>query len=339
MIELRRRMNDSPLLNEVLRTLKLEADAIHSLASRLDAKNSTESPQWLHALTLLNTSLEKGGKIVVTGIGKSGKIAQKIAATLSSTGSYSVYLHPTEGLHGDLGFLQNSDVILALSYTGNTEELLRILPAFKSRKIALISITGNPKSQLALASDAVIDAHVTQEACPHNLAPTTSTTLALAIGDALSVALMQLRGFQAAHFAQNHPGGSLGKKLNLTVEDVMHRGAAVALVTPDAPMDQVVVASTDKKLGGVLVCEGKLLRGIVTDGDIRRALAHREKFFQMKASEVMTKNPVTASPEMLAREALSLMENRPSQISVLPVVNPQGEWLGVIRLHDLIQSF
>lgn len=336
-------MNDpqhlKTLFGEISRTLKLEGDAILGLAARIGGPETPAAKPWLQALDLFRTALSQGGKIVVTGVGKSGKIAQKIAATLSSTGSYSVYLHPTEGMHGDLGFIQPKDVILALSYTGNTEELLRIVPAFKHMKIPIVAITGNPRSQLAASSDVVLDAHVEQEACPHNLAPTTSTTLALAIGDALSVALMGVTGFDSQGFAKNHPGGSLGRKLHLTVGEAMHRGDAVAVVPPETPMDQVVVASTTKHLGAVLVCQGAKLLGIVTDGDIRRALKHREKFFSMRAQDVMTANPITASPEMLAREALSLMENRPSQISVLPVVNPQGEWQGLIRLHDLIQSF
>lgn len=332
-------MNDSALLNDVVRTLKTEGEAIETLAQNLSVSDSPSARQWTLAIRLLNASLEKNGKIVVTGVGKSGKIAQKISATLSSTGSFSVFLHPTEGLHGDLGYVRENDVVLALSYTGNTEELLRILPSFKDRKIPILSITGNPKSQLALQSDAVLDGSVKEEACPHNLAPTTSSTLALAMGDALALALMRLRGFDSDAFAKNHPGGSLGRKLHLTVSEVMHRGDEVAVVSRQTPMDQVIIASTQKKLGAVAVCENGELLGIITDGDLRRALSHREKFFNLQAKEVMTKAPVTASPEMMATEALSLMQNRPSQISVLPVINPKNEFLGIIRLHDIIQTF
>jgi arabinose-5-phosphate isomerase len=334
-------MNDVQLLNEVIRTLKLEGEAISDLAQTVATATGPHAKQWLLAIRLLNASLEKNGKIVVTGVGKSGKIAQKISATLSSTGSFSVFLHPTEGLHGDLGYVRENDVVLALSYTGNTEELLRILPSFKDRKIPIIAITGNPKSQLGLQSSAVLDASVKEEACPHKLAPTTSSTLALAVGDALAIALMRLRGFDSQSFAKNHPGGSLGRKLHLTVSEVMHQGDGVAMVSADTPMDQVIIASTQKKLGAVAVCDGpqQKLLGIITDGDIRRALSHREKFFGLKAKEVMSSSPITASPEMMAVEALALMQNRPSQISVLPVINPKSEFLGLIRLHDIIQAF
>ena len=178
-----------------------------------------------------------------------------------------------------------------------------------------------------------------QEACPHNLAPTASTTLALALGDALAVALMQLRGFDAQAFARNHPGGSLGNRLTLRVADIMHSREQVPTVPGHASMDEVVVASTHKKLGAVLVVEGEALLGIITDGDLRRALQHREKFFQLTAAEVMTRSPVFATPQMMATAALDLMENRPSQISVLPVVDEAGHWKGLVRLHDLVRAF
>lgn len=323
------------------RVLQMEGRAILQCSERIQA-----NPEgFTKAISLMQSSLEKGGKIVVTGIGKSGKIGQKIAATLASTGSFSVFLHPTEGLHGDLGIVTPNDCILALSYTGNTEELLRLLPALKTLRVSIIGLGGKAKSQLATSCDAWIDAAVDVEACPHNLAPTTSTTLALALGDAIAVTLMQLRGFDEKSFAQNHPGGSIGKKLNLTVEQIMHQGDDVGTVTAQASMDEVVVLSGQKKLGAVLVVEntgagaGKKLLGIITDGDIRRALQHREKFFTMLASQVMTAEPTTASPEMKALSALELMENRPSQISVLPVVDADGNWVGVLRLHDLVKSF
>lgn len=307
--------------------------------NRLEKSGSFESDQFVKSVELLNAALDRGGKIVCTGVGKSGKIAQKIAATLSSTGSQATFLHPTEGLHGDLGFIQSQDAILALSHTGNTEELIRILPAFKAMKTPIIGLTGNPKSLLAGSADALIVSTVDQEACPHNLAPTTSTTLALALGDALAVSLMELRKFDAESFAKNHPGGSLGRRLNLKVSDICHQGDAVGTTHADALMDQVAILATHKRLGGILVVEGKKLLGVITDGDIRKALSHREKFFQLRAKEVMTSHPVTVSPDMPARDALSLMENRPNPISILPVVNTSGEWIGVIRLHDLIKSF
>jgi len=332
-------MKDVELLSEIRRTLTLEGETILTTARTLENPADARATAWLKAVKLVNAALDAGGKVVVTGIGKSGKIASKISATLSSTGSQAFYLHPTEGLHGDLGFVQAKDVVLAMSYTGNTEELLRILPAFKALKTPIIAITGNLRSHLAEMSDVVIDASVAQEACPHNLAPTTSTTLSLAIGDALAVTLMKLRNFDAESFARNHPGGSIGRKLNLSVADAMQKGENIGLVNEDTMMDQVVVVATQKRLGAVLVVRGKTLLGLITDGDIRKALSYREKFFQLRADAVMTKNPATAIPEMPARDAIALMENRKSQISVLPVVDRDGNWIGLLRLHDLLQTF
>lgn len=335
-------------IQEACRVLELESQSLAQCAHRLreSAKQSpigVEASNWNHAVELMNTTLNRGGKIVVTGVGKSGKIAQKIAATFSSTGSAAVYLHPTEGLHGDLGLISRGDCVLALSYTGNTEELLRLLPSLKHLQTPLIGLGGKSHSQLASHCTAWIDGAVEKEACPHNLAPTTSTTLALALGDALAIALMQLRGFNPGDFALNHPGGALGKRLNLHVSDLMKTGNSLAIASGDATMDDVIRLSTEKKLGAVLILDsnGKL-EGIVTDGDLRRALQHREKFFSFRAAEIMTKKPATCAPEMMAYDALKLMENRPSQISVLPVVESQGQCvgqcIGLIRLHDLVQA-
>lgn len=332
-------MKDADLLTEIRRTLTLEGESILATARSLENAADARATAWVKATKLVQGALDAGGKVVAAGIGKSGKIANKVAATLASTGSPAIYLHPTEGLHGDLGFIQPKDVLLAFSYTGNTEELLRILPAFKALKTPIVAVTGNSRSRLAELADAVIDASVAQEACPHNLAPTTSTTLSLAIGDALAVTLMKLRNFDAESFARNHPGGSIGRKLNLSVADAMQKGDAVGLVEESTPMDQVVVVATQRRLGAVLVVKGKSLVGLITDGDIRKALTHRERFFQMRASEVMTARPTTAIPEMPARDALALMENRKSQISVLPVVDRDGNWVGLLRLHDLLQTF
>jgi arabinose-5-phosphate isomerase len=251
----------------------------------------------------------------------------------------AVFLHPTEGLHGDIGLIRSNDAILALSYTGNSDELVRLIPSLKSMGTSVIGLGGNFGSKLASLSDVWLDAYVETEACPYNLAPTTSTTLALAMGDAIAITLMQLRGFDSQSFANFHPGGSLGRRLNLNVEDLMHTGDAVPIVSPLATMEEVVIVSTQKKLGAVLVVESHRLLGIITDGDLRRSLKHREKFFHMKAQEVMTVQPVTASPGMKAELALQLMEERASQISVLPVIDDQGYWKGLLRLHDLIRSF
>jgi arabinose-5-phosphate isomerase len=271
-------------------------------------------------------------------VGKSGKVAQKIAATLCSTGSLAVYIHPTEGLHGDLGLIQPFDVVLALSNTGNTDEVVRLLPSLKNLGVKIVGMGGNLNSILATRCDAWIDAEVENEACPHGLAPTTSTTLALALGDAIAVTLMQLKGFDQYSFALNHPGGGLGKRLHLRVQDLMHSGEKLPLIGPLDTMEKVVMASSEKKLGAVLVVEKDRLLGIITDGDLRRALQHQEKFFKLKAQEVMTQNPVTARPEMMAHSALKLMEDRPSQINVLPVVDEHHHYRGLLRLHDLLST-
>lgn len=325
------------VLAEVKRVLTLEGQAILACVDRLGKESSAESIR--KGMTFLHDALSRGGKIVVTGIGKSGKVGQKIAATLNSTGSLAVFLHPTEGLHGDLGVVIPGDVVLALSYTGNTEELLRLLPSLKSRKIPVVAITGNSKSKLALQADAWMDGFVSQEACPHNLAPTSSTTLTLALGDAIATTLMQMRGFDPHAFARNHPAGSLGNRLSLQVSDVMHSAAEIPCIGPNATMDEVAIVLTQYKMGGVLICENEMLLGMITEGDVRRALQHREKFFDLKAQDVMTRHPVTVTPELMAIEALDVMRNRPSQISVLPVIDLQGKVKGIIRLHDLVQMF
>ncbi len=328
-------MRSIDLASEIKRVLTLEGQAILACSERIPKDGGPLA----RAIELFQQALDRGGKIVVTGVGKSGKIGQKIAATLSSTGSLSVFLHPTEGLHGDLGVVSSSDAVLALSHTGNTDELVRLIPSLKSLRVSLVGMGGNPNSKLALECDAWIDAAVDQEACPHNLAPTTSTTLALALGDAIAVTLMQLRGFDAQAFAVNHPGGSLGRRLSLHVSDVMHQGKAVPTVASDTSIDEVLTVLTRGSLGAALVIDGSKLLGIITDGDIRRSLQHREKFFQLKATDVMTQNPVVARPEMMAFQALELMENRPSQIKELPVVNADHHWVGLVRLHDLVKIF
>jgi arabinose-5-phosphate isomerase len=330
-------LGKSDLLPEVVRVLELEGHAILSCASRLKEPRHAEALQ--RALLFFQDALDQGGKIVVTGVGKSGKIGQKIAATLCSTGSLAVFLHPTEGLHGDLGLVRPQDVILALSYTGNTDEVVRLIPAFQALNVRVVGLGGNADSQLAAACHVWIDASIQQEACPYNLAPTVSTTLSLALGDAIAITLMQMRGFHEGAFAQNHPGGSLGKKFHLKVKDLMHHGDAVAVVERHTSMDEVIVLSTQKKLGAVLVTEGQKLIGLITDGDIRRALKHRQKFFDLQAEAVMTREPVTVYPDMKAHQALQLMEERPSQIAVLPVIDSLGNGLGLVRLHDLIRSF
>jgi arabinose-5-phosphate isomerase len=323
---------------EFCRVMELEARAINDALTRFRSHSGAESSIAL-ALQIIGDRSRRGGKVMVVGLGKSGKIAAKISATLSSTGTPSVYLHPTEALHGDLGVTGADDVVLAISQTGNTEEIVSLIPFFKKRGLGVVAITGNPESRLAAHADVVIDSSVSEEACAHNLAPTSSTTLALVIGDALAIALMRTNGFSAEDFARNHPGGSLGRRLQLTVADLMHPLARVAVLTPDSSMDEVLDASTRMRLGAALITEKERLVGIITDGDIRRALKQKEAFFGLCARDIMCADPTTVGPQTLAYDALRIMEERENQISVLPVVDSQGNALGLLRIHDLVQTF
>ncbi len=323
---------------EFCRVLRLESQAIEDSLNRFES-SPEQKANIETALQVILEGTKKNGKVLVIGLGKSGKIAAKISATLSSTGTPSIYVHPTEALHGDLGVVGPDDVVIAISYTGNTEEVVELLPYFEKRGIPIISMTGNSKSKLAARCRISIDCSVREEACSHNLAPTSSTTLTLAIGDALAVALMQARGFTAEDFAKNHPGGSLGRRLQLQVTDLMHPLPKAPCTSASAPMEEILALSTEKKLGAVLVCEGEKLIGIITDGDLRRALRFKERFFTLTAGEIMTRSPVTVAPETLAYDALRLMEERESQISVLPVADLLGNALGLLRIHDLVQTF
>jgi len=314
---------------KVAELLRLEAASIDSAADRLDAASVDV------ALRLIS---DCEGKVIVTGVGKSGVIAQKIAQTLTSTGTVGIFVHPSDALHGSLGVVKDGDVIIGLSNSGETDEILAIMPTLKLRKVSVIAIVGNVDSSLARQSDVVLDASVDKEACPLNLAPTTSTTVALAIGDALAMTVMESRGLTAEDFAANHPAGRLGKRLTLTVESLMHESPNVAA---DAGWLEVVKEISKHSLGAVNVVDnaGKLV-GIVTDGDLRRTIEKTDpsEFGSLNASSMMTANPITASIEMLAYDALQLMENRPSQISVLPVVDGNGGCVGLLRLHDVVRS-
>jgi arabinose-5-phosphate isomerase len=320
----------SETFSQVVELLKLEAAAIERTAGILD-RESVE-----RALALL---LKCESKIVVAGVGKSGIIANKIADTMTSTGTVAIFLHPTDALHGGLGVITRGDCVIALSNSGETDEILALLPALKSREVSLISIVGNPNSTLARNSDVVLDASVDKEACPLNLAPTTSTTVALAVGDALAMTLMQAKNLTAEAFAANHPAGRLGKRLTLKVANLMHESPNVA---PEAGWLEVVKTISKHALGAVNVVDGKnKLIGIVTDGDLRRTIEKTapENLANLNAAQMMTANPVTANPEMLAFDALNKMENRPMQISVLPVVDEKsGAAVGLLRLHDIVRS-
>jgi arabinose-5-phosphate isomerase len=311
-------------LDTARRVLKIEAQAIEEVLARLDSTFD-------RAVDLLFACK---GRVVLTGMGKSGIIARKIASTLSSTGTPSFFLHPAEALHGDLGMLTRGDAVLAVTYGGETREIIALLEALKRLEISLVTLTGNLKSTIAEASNLVLDVSVSEEACSLNLAPTASTAAAMAVGDALAVSLLERRDFRHDDFAALHPAGSLGKKL-LRVERLMHAGAALPRVAPDTPMPDVFHEMSAKKLGMTTVTEtdGRLA-GILTDGDLRRLMEkHRGATLEMTAGQCMTRNPQTIGPHVLASEALNLMEKR--KITSVVVVDETNAVLGVVHLHDL----
>jgi len=311
-------------LESARRVLRIEAAAIQDLQARLDAS-------FERAVELLFSCK---GRVVVTGMGKSGLVGRKISATLSSTGTPSFFLHPAEALHGDLGMLARGDALLAITYGGETAEILNLLETLKRLEMPIVTLTGNMKSTLAQASDVVIDASVKEEACSLNLAPTASTTAAMALGDALAVALLERRGFQPDDFAALHPAGRLGKKL-LRVEHLMHAGEAIPRVQMNTPMPKTFHEMSAKKLGMTTVvgARGELL-GILTDGDLRRLMEqHGGATLGMTAGDCMVKTPQTIGPQVLASEALNLMEKK--KITSVVVVDGQRRVLGVVHLHDL----
>lgn len=314
--------------SQVIELLRLEAAAIENTANTLNQESVEKSVELL---------LNCPSKVVVTGVGKSAIIAQKIADTMTSTGTVAVFVHSSDALHGSLGIITNGDVVIALSNSGETEELLAILPSLKQRNVSIIAIVGNENSTLSRYADVTLDASVSEEACPLNLAPTTSTTVALSIGDALAMTLSIEKGWTEEDFAANHPAGRLGKRLTLKVSDLMHESPNIS---PDANWLEVVKALSKYALGAVsVVDENKNLIGIVTEGDLRRAVEKTapENFAELSAETMMTKNPITVIPEMLAYDALQLMENRPFQISVLPVIE-NNKSCGMLRLHDIVRS-
>lgn len=326
-------MSKQTYFSKVVELLHHEANAIEKTISRLSA-DAVE-----RAVELL---VNCDGKVVVSGIGKSGVIANKIAATLASTGTAAVYVHPSDALHGSLGIISKGDVVIALSNSGETDELIAMLPALKRRIVAIITIVGNLNSTLARQATVALDASVDEEACPLNLAPTTSTTVALAIGDAIAMTLMEAKGLTEEDFAENHPAGRLGKRLTLRVEDLMHSRESNPTIKRDALLFEIIAAITKGGLGAVNVIdeEGHLI-GLVTDGDLRRAFGWvkpEEDLTKLSCEKMMTKNPIVAHTVMLAYEALRLMEDRPSQISVLPVVDENEKCVGLIRLHDIVRS-
>jgi arabinose-5-phosphate isomerase len=307
--------------------MQIEAQAIQTAALRLDES-------LLEAVELIRGH---SGKVVITGLGKSGHVSRKIVATLQSTGTPSVFLHPSEAMHGDLGVCQSEDPVVLVSKSGTTAEMLDLIPAFRQNRSPLIGILGNTESPLARAMDVVLDASVQREADPGGFTPTASVAVALAMGHALAVALMESRGFSAEQFSRFHAGGQLGRNLRTRVADVMHSGKEVAWVGPDDSVKTVVVEMSRCPLGAAcVVSPAHALMGLVTDGDVRRALEQHDDIRGLTAAAIMTKSPVEISPEALIHDALALMENRPSQISVLPVVDG-GRCTGLVRIHDLYQ--
>jgi arabinose-5-phosphate isomerase len=317
------------ILEEARRVIRVEAEALAALADALDGEFEKA----------VNMILAAKGRVVVTGMGKSGIICQKIASTMASTGTPAFFLHPAEGIHGDLGMIMRGDVVVAVSHSGETEEVLRILPVIKRLGAQLISMSGNRNSTLARAGDVFLDIAVREEACPLGLAPTASTTATLAMGDALAVALLVKRGFRAEDFAVFHPGGALGKKLLLKVEDLMHKGHSIPLVHSDTLMREALFEMTSKRLGIVGVTDGNgCLAGVITDGDLRRALEKGADIINMAACALMIRNPKRITAAELAAKALQRMEQH-SITSLFVFKNEDDKKpIGIIHLHDLLKA-
>ena len=321
-------MDPGQILKRARAVLEIEARGITSLIDRLDEN-------FVRAVELV---YHCKGKVVVTGLGKSGLICRKIAATLSSTGTPSLFLHAGDATHGDMGMIVKGDVVLAISNSGETEELLKFLPIVKRLGVKLIAMTGNPNSNLSRAADVFLNATVKEEACPLGLSPTASTTAALALGDALAVVLLEKKGFKEEDFALRHPGGILGRKLLLRVEELMHRGADLPVVHEETPMKEAILEITSKRLGVTGVVNGQgSLAGIITDGDLRRGLESKGDIFRFKAKDLMALKPKTIPADALAAHAVALMEEH--SITSLFILESGGRKpVGVVHLHDLLKA-
>ncbi len=319
--------NELDFLASARRTIELERDAVNDLLAYLD-------PDFEKACKL---ALECKGRVIVTGMGKSGHIGNKIAATLASTGTPSFFVHPGEASHGDLGMITRADVVIALSNSGETSEVLSILPLIKRMKAPLISITGNPESTLSRSADANLNVTISQEACPLGLAPTSSTTATLVIGDALAIALLEARGFSAEDFAFSHPGGSLGRRLLLKVSDIMHSGDDIPVVSDSTMLREALMEVTHKRLGMTTVVNDQgILQGIFTDGDLRRTLDHDVDMKSTPITEVMTTQCTTVTSEILAAEALQIMQDK--QINALIVLDDEHRPVGALNMHDMLKA-
>ena len=320
-------LDESALRAAGVSVIETGARALAGLAARVDGSFADAC----------RTMFSCRGRVVVTGMGKSGHVARKIAATLASAGTPAFFLHPGEASHGDLGMITAADVVLALSNSGETAEILTILPVLKRLGVPLVALTGNAGSRLAGEADVHIDVSVEQEACPLGLAPTTSTTVALAMGDALAIALLEARGFSAEDFARSHPGGRLGRRLLLRIGDVMHTGADVPRVDADQSVSSALVEMTRARLGMTAVVDGNdRVLGVFTDGDLRRTLESGIDMNRVRIEEVMTRDCATVSPELLAAEAVNLMQRR--AINALPVVDGAMRLVGALNVHDLLRA-
>ena len=321
-------MTNERLLTLARRVLELEAQGILALVPKLDDRFPA-------AVRLLQAC---EGRVIVTGMGKSGLIGRKIAATLASTGTPAYFLHPAEGVHGDLGMLARGDVLLALSNSGETDELLAILPGIKRLGVPTVLLTGRPDSALARVCDVVLDVAVPQEACPMNLAPTSSTTAALAMGDALAMALLELRGLRPEDYAELHPRGALGWRSLVRVRDLMHAGDALPMVTVDAQMKDIVEEMTAKSLGMTTVVDADgVLVGVITDGDLRRLMRQGEPVGPQRAGEIATRTPKTIAADAMAAQALTVMEAS-GPITSLVILDERGRPAGVVHLHDILRA-
>jgi len=329
MMDKSKRFSSEEIIKTAESSIIFEAEAIANLKGRIKSA-------FIEAVKII---INNTGKVVITGVGKSGLIGRKIAATLCSTGTPAVFLHSTEAVHGDLGIYSPGDPTIIISKSGTTGELLRLIPILKEYKSPLIGILGNLNSPLARQVDSILDASVVHEADPLNLAPTSSSMVALAMGDALAAALIKARGFNEEDYGHLHPSGQLGKNLHNSVVDLMNPEESCAKLQSGDSIRQVVINLTSYPLGAaVILSDENTLLGLITDGDIRRAFQREKDILEIKAHEIMTKNPVVVHPSATIKYALDLMENRKSQISVLPVVNDENVFLGLLRIHDIYQS-
>jgi|TARA_B110000967_G_scaffold192240_1_gene218695 arabinose-5-phosphate isomerase len=320
-------MSTSDFITSGLRTVAMEALAVSAMTPSINESFSLAC----------QTMLACEGRVIVTGMGKSGHIGNKIAATLASTGTPAFFVHPGEASHGDLGMITKSDVVIAISNSGNTAEVITILPLIKRLGIPLISMTGDPKSLLSQTADANLDVSVSSEACPLNLAPTTSTTVTLVMGDALAIALLESRGFSAEDFAFSHPGGALGRKLLLRVADIMHKEVEVPRVTPDQPLHDALLEMTQKGFGmTTIVADDNRLLGVFTDGDLRRVIDQKIDITNALMADVMSSNPRTISREILVAEALTIMES--AAITALIIQDEDHRPVGVLHMHDILRA-